>query len=85
MCAELNKIEIFDCALQKNLPFLLSLLFYLLSGNGNFREERKKKGKKRKVQKETAIFDKKIAVSFLAPPVGLEPTTTRLTAECSTD
>ena len=22
---------------------------------------------------------------FLAPPVGLEPTTTRLTAECSTD
>jgi len=25
-------------------------------------------------------------VSFiLAPPVGLEPTTTRLTAECSTD
>lgn len=44
--AELNKIEIFDCTLQNKTTVSLISLFYLLSGNGNFREERKTKGEK---------------------------------------
>jgi len=37
-------------------PFLFSILFDLLSGNDNFRKERREKSKKIRIQKETTIF-----------------------------
>jgi hypothetical protein len=46
------------------LPFLFSILFYLLSGNDNFSEELREKSEKIRVQKETTTFFKKIVVSF---------------------
>ena len=46
------------------LPFLLSLLSYLFSGNDNLREERRTKRVKRKEQKETTIFCRKLSFLF---------------------
>ena len=59
-----NKIEILTLLCKAKLSFLLSFLFYLLSGNGKFREERKTRSEERKVQKETTTFLSKIVVSF---------------------
>ena len=52
---------------EAKLPFLLSLISYLLSGNDNFREERRKKREKMKEQKETTIFCRKLSFLFGAP------------------
>ena len=46
------------------LPFLFSFISYLLSGNDNLREERRTKREKRKVQKETTIFCRKLSFLF---------------------
>ena len=46
------------------LPFLLSLLFNLLSGNDNLSEERRTKKEKWREQKETTIFRWKLSFLF---------------------
>ena len=49
---------------EAKLPFLLSLLSYLFSGNDNFREERRTNREKWKEQKETTIFCRKLSFLF---------------------
>ena len=47
------------------LPFLFAIIFYLFTGNDNFREERREKSEKIIVQKETTTFFKENCRFFL--------------------
>ena len=62
------------CFEQAKLPFLLSILSYLFTGNDNFREERREKSEKRIEQKKRQLSVENCRF-FLAGAVGFEPTT----------
>ena len=59
-----NKLLYNSMLCGAKLPFLLSLLSYLFSGNYNLREEWKENREKWREQKETTIFCRKLSFLF---------------------